>query len=188
MNDEMNDDERVRLIFSQLASAGLKGPNAQWLAKELAPKADAPEAIKRISSEVDSQKGWRKPAAVKYRKIEAFAKGLQDPLPYFDADLKPIEASKADAPSAAAKGQRPARATSGKGKAKTHSLPQVNYTDDERHAARMRAILSLSEMRIRRGQSNLEAEIASVRESLEKHNSDILRDWIARKTKIEVNR
>lgn len=184
MNDEMNDDESVRLIFSQLAEAGLKGPNAQWLAKTLAPKPDAPETIKRISSEVDSQKSWRKPAAVKYRKLEAYALGLQDPLPHFEGELGTVEKPKAAAPSAP-KGQRPARAT---GKGKTYRRAPAQYDDEAREAAKVKNYIQLAELRLSRGEVALDVEIATARARLEKTNSDILRDWIARKTKTEVNR
>jgi len=185
MNDEMNDDERVRLIFSQLAEAGLKGPNAQWLAKTLAPKPEAPDTIKRISSEVDSQKSWRKPAAVKYRKLEAYALGLQDPLPHFEGELGTIEKPKGNAPSAAsapAKVQRPT------GKGKTYRRAPVQYTDEAREVAKIKNYIQLAELRIQRGEVALETEIATARARLEKTNSDILREWIARKTKTEVTR
>lgn len=184
MNDEMNDDERVRLIFSQLAEAGIKGPNAQWLAKEMAPKAEAPETIKRISSEVDSQKGWRKPLAVKYRKLEAYALGLQDPLPYFEGEIGAIEKPKGDAPTA----PKQPRQSNGKGKGKAFARPQVSYTDEERQGALVRNFMRNIDGEIMRRSVTLETALERAQALLAKHDSDILRDWIARKTKTEVTR
>lgn len=84
-NDFHDDDEAIafKKLLALLSEAGLEGRNKTWLAKQLMPKIAELPRIKSICDEVDKQGCWKKPVAVKFMKLKAFALGYQDPLPLF---------------------------------------------------------------------------------------------------------
>lgn len=84
-NDFHDDDEAIAFqkLLALLGEAGLEGRNKTWLAKQLMPKIAELPRIKAICVEVDKQGCWKKPVAVKFMKLKAFALGYQDPLPLF---------------------------------------------------------------------------------------------------------
>lgn len=87
-NEKNDDDEAIAFqkLLALLSESGLEGRNKTWLAKQLMPKIAELPRIAAICDEVDKQGCWKKPVAVKFMKLKAFALGYQDPLPLFADD------------------------------------------------------------------------------------------------------
>ena len=110
-NDFHDDDEAIafKKLLALLSEAGLEGRNKTWLAKQLMPKIAELPTIVAICESVDKQPCWKKPVAVKFMKLKAFALGYQDPLPLFaDGDERKAapDAVRTPAPRSTGKNKR----------------------------------------------------------------------------------
>lgn len=143
-NDFSDDDDEALPEFKKLQSLLgeflIEEPTRSRLAEILLPMVNQEPAIRAVCVKTLQEPNWRNPRGVIVRRLEALATGQQDPLPVFASVLAHPVATPAV--------KRSAARTPRKGGVSRR--PQLEYTDQQREAARQSAARRVAERAARR--------------------------------------